>query len=81
MPTIILFAPLFGALICGFAWRAIGERAALMTATGLLFLSAFLSWIVFLTFSGEAQTIPLFRWIHSGTMEVDWAIRLDMLTA
>ncbi|MEM1268011.1 MAG: NADH-quinone oxidoreductase subunit L, partial [Pseudomonadota bacterium] len=25
--------------------------------------------------------IPLFRWIHSGTMEVDWAIRLDMLTA
>jgi len=27
MPTIILFAPLIGALICGFGWRLIGEKA------------------------------------------------------
>ena len=26
MATIILFAPLIGALICGFGWRFIGER-------------------------------------------------------
>jgi NADH-quinone oxidoreductase subunit L len=38
--TIILFAPLVGALICGFGWKVIGEAAAQWTATGLLFLSA-----------------------------------------
>ena len=28
METIILFAPLVGALICGFTWRIIGEKPA-----------------------------------------------------
>ena len=81
MPTVILFAPLIGALICGFGHRFIGERGAMITATGLLFLSALLSWITFLSFDGETTQVQLFRWIHSGSLEVDWAIRLDMLTA
>jgi hypothetical protein len=58
METIILFAPLVGALICGFGWKLIGEVAAQWTATGLLFLSALLSWIVFLTFDGTTQIHP-----------------------
>ncbi len=81
MATIILFAPLIGALICGFGWRIIGEKAAQWTATGLLFLAAFLSWIIFLTFNGETQQIQILRWIESGTLATDWAIRLDRLTA
>ena len=43
MTTIILFAPLIGALICGFGWRFIGERAGQVIATGLLFLAAILT--------------------------------------
>ncbi|WP_112323243.1 NADH-quinone oxidoreductase subunit L [Oceanibium sediminis] len=82
METIILFAPLVGALICGFGWKFIGEKSATNTATGLLFLAAFLSWIVFLGHSGdEVRSIPILRWIDSGSMSVDWAIRLDTLTA
>ena len=81
METILLFAPLVGALICGFGWRMIGEQAACVTATGMLFLSAFLSWIVFLGFDGETYTHSLFRWIESGTFFTDWAIRIDRLTA
>ncbi len=81
METIILFAPLIGAIICGFGWRIIGEPAAQWTATGLLFLSALLSWIVFLTFNGETQQIQILRWIESGSLATDWAIRLDRLTA
>lgn len=81
METIILFAPLIGALICGFGWRLIGEQAAMWTATGLLFLSAFLSWIVFLTFDGTTEQINILRWIESGSLSTDWAIRLDRLTA
>ena len=81
MTPIILFAPLLGALVAGFGWRVIGDQAAQWVTTGLLFLAALLSWIVFLSFGGETQHITLFRWIDSGTMTADWGIRLDRLTA
>jgi NADH-quinone oxidoreductase subunit L len=81
MATIILFAPLIGALICGFCWRLIGEKAGQVITTALLFLGAALSWYIFLTFDGETQRIVLMRWIESGTLGSEWAIRLDRLTA
>ncbi len=80
METILLFAPLVGSLICGFGHRAIGEKAALSVSTGLLFLSAILSWYIFLSFNGETEIIPLFRWIESGTLSSDWGMRIDRLT-
>ncbi len=80
MPVIILFAPLVGALIAGFGWRLIGEKNAQYVATGLLFLSAFLSWIVFFNHYEVAETITIMRWLESGSMSVDWAIRMDRLT-
>ena len=81
METIILFAPLVGAILCGFGWKFMGEKPAQITATALLFLSMLLSWIVFLGFDGETQQIPILRWVESGTLSTDWAIRLDRLTA
>ncbi len=81
MATIILFAPLIGAILCGFGWRIIGERAAQVLTTSLVFLAAILSWIIFLTFDGETQRIVLMRWIESGSLASEWAIRLDRLTA
>jgi len=80
LSTIILFAPLIGAIICGFGWRIIGETAATWVSTGLLLLAALLSWIVFLNFDGDMQQIQIMRWIESGTLATDWAIRLDRLT-
>ncbi|MGJ8588047.1 MAG: NADH-quinone oxidoreductase subunit L [Yoonia sp.] len=86
METIILFAPLVGAILCGFGWKLIGEKAAQWTATSLLFLSAFLSWVVFLTLDPSAHangsyTVTILRWIESGTLSTDWAIKMDRLTA
>jgi NADH-quinone oxidoreductase subunit L len=81
METILLFGPLVGAIICGFSWRLIGEQAACVVATGLLFLSMLLSWVVFLGFDGETYTRSLFTWIESGSLFTDWAIRVDRLTA
>ena len=81
MATIILLAPLVGALICGFGWRIIGERAGQIIATALVFLAAFLSWIIFLTFDGETYRVVLLRWIESGTLGSEWGIRVDRLTA
>ncbi len=77
----ILFAPLIGALIAGFGWRIIGEKGAQVLTTGLLFLSALLSWVVFIGFDGETQHIQILRFIESGTLSTDWGIRLDRLTA
>ncbi len=86
METIILFAPLIGAILCGFGWKIMGEVAAQWVATGLLFLAALLSWIIFLSFDPFAHengsyTVPILRWIESGTLSTDWAIRMDRLTA
>jgi NADH-quinone oxidoreductase subunit L len=86
MESIILFAPLVGAIICGFGWKLIGEKAAQWTATSLLFLAAFLSWIVFLTLDPSAHVngsyqVNVLRWIESGTLATEWAIRMDRLTA
>ena len=81
MVTVILLAPLVGALICGFFWRLIGERVGQIVSTALLFLAAALSWYVFLTFDGVTQHIALLRWIESGSLSTDWGIRLDRLTA
>ena len=81
METLILFAPLIGALVAGFGWRFIGEQAALWVSTGLLFFAGLLSWIVFLSHDGVTEQIQLMRWIESGTLATDWSIRLDRLTA
>ncbi len=81
MEATIVLAPLVGAILCGFGWRLTGEAAAQWTATALLFLSCLLSWIVFLGFEGETQRIVIMRFIESGSLATDWAIRLDRLTA
>jgi NADH-quinone oxidoreductase subunit L len=81
METIILLAPLVGAIICGFGWRLIGETAGQVITTSLVFLAAALSWYIFLTFDGVTEKIVLLSWIESGTLGSEWAIRLDRLTA
>ncbi|GHE93433.1 NADH-quinone oxidoreductase subunit L [Aliiroseovarius zhejiangensis] len=81
MVQIILFAPLIGALIAGFGHRIIGDKGAQVLTTALLFLSALLSWVVFLGLGTETQHIHLMDWVQSGTLSVDWSIRLDRLTA
>ncbi|MDF1855503.1 NADH-quinone oxidoreductase subunit L [Pseudooceanicola sp.] len=81
MVQLILFLPLIGALIAGFGWRIITERGAMWVTTGLLFVACALSWITFLSLGEVTQHIPLMRWIESGTLATEWAIRLDRLTA
>src|SRR6056297_514911 len=81
METILLFAPLVGALIAGFGWRIIGDQGAQWVTTGLLFLSALLSWILFLGHDGVTEQLHILDWVQSGTLDTAWAIRMDRLTA
>ena len=60
-----------------------GSRAAEIVTSLLLIVSAVLSWIAFFDVGfgeGEAFTVPVLTWIHSGSLEADWALRIDTLT-
>ena len=52
--------------------------------TGLLFISALLSWVVFSRIalgSGEAVHIIVAPWISVGALQVNWSLLVDPLTA
>jgi NADH-quinone oxidoreductase subunit L len=81
---LIVFLPLVAAIIAGLGGRIIGNTAAKLVTTGALFVGAVLSWPIFLQYLGgeaEAQVVPVLNWIRSGDMIVDWALRVDTLTA
>ena len=80
----IVFLPLIGAVIAGLFGRSIGAKASEYITSGFLVFAAFLSWIAFFTVAlgeGETLRIPVMRWIESGSLSVDWAFRIDTLTA
>ncbi|MDH5453389.1 MAG: NADH-quinone oxidoreductase subunit L, partial [Paracoccaceae bacterium] len=81
MVSFILLAPLVAAIIAGFGWRLIGEVAAQAITTGVLFAACLLSWVVFLGFDGVTQHIHILDFIQSGSLDTEWSIRLDRLTA
>jgi len=81
---IITFAPLLAALIAGLGNRFLGNVAAKSITTGALFLSAGLSWPIFLGYIGGTETaevVQVLKWVESGTLTFDWALRVDTLTA
>ncbi len=62
---------------------AAGSRAAELITCSLLVFSAILSWIAFVRvgYMGERARELVFPWIVSGELGVDWALRIDPLTA
>jgi len=81
---IIVFVPLLAALIAGLGNRMLGNVAAKSITTGALLLSAGLSWPIFLGFLSGSETaavVPVLKWVESGTLSFDWALRVDTLTA
>ena len=62
---------------------ASGSRFAEIVTTVFLFASMLLSWIAFVDvgFFHHDSRVALFPWIVSGDVKVDWALRIDTLTA
>ncbi|HTO42220.1 MAG TPA: NADH-quinone oxidoreductase subunit L [Rhizomicrobium sp.] len=83
MYSAIVFLPLLGAATAGLFGRILGARLSELLTTGLLLISAALSWYAFydVTILGNAQILHVLQWIHSGDFAVDWTIRVDTLTA
>ncbi|HEU4809250.1 MAG TPA: NADH-quinone oxidoreductase subunit L [Sphingomicrobium sp.] len=81
---LIVFLPLIAAMVAGLGGRWIGKTAAKAVTTGALFVGAFLSWPIFFSFiagDAQAQVVPVLDWIRSGDLQVQWALRVDSLTA
>jgi len=89
----IVFLPLIGALVAGLGGRYISHRGAELVTTGLLIVSAVLSWVVFIpmAFGGgevaaegahhaSAVKVEIMRWIQSGDFDLRWILRIDTLT-
>ncbi len=84
MYTAIVFLPLLGFFIAGVFGRQLGARPSELITTGLLLLCAALSWITFIQvgFGHAPLQVPvLSTWISSGSLKIDWALRVDTLTA
>jgi NADH-quinone oxidoreductase subunit L len=62
---------------------AAGSRAAELITTGLLLVSAALSWVTLVDvgFMHHDARVALFPWIVSGDLQVYWSLRVDTLTA
>jgi NADH-quinone oxidoreductase subunit L len=79
----IVFLPLIGFLVAGLFGRLLGPRPSEIITTSLLAVSALLSWIAFFTvgFGHGGEHVPVAHWFVSGDLSVDWAFRVDTLTA
>ena len=79
----IVFAPLIGAIIAGFLGRQLGDKVSMTITTGLLFLSAILSWVAFVNvgFNHESTSVEVMRWMDIGDLKANWAFKIDTLTA
>ncbi|WP_308909642.1 NADH-quinone oxidoreductase subunit L [Pseudokordiimonas caeni] len=83
MYKFIVFLPLIGFLITALWGRKIGERTSQLLTSSLVSVSAVLSWMAFVdvAFGHNQYSIHVLSWVTSGTLEFNWAFRIDTLTA
>src|SRR4030088_1818110 len=83
---LIVLLPLLAAAIAGLFCRIIGDRPAQIVTCAALLIAAALSIFVFVRIgfgpeNAKLVVVKLFTWMDSGTLNVDWSLRVDTLTA
>lgn len=78
----IVFLPVIGLLINGFAGQRLNEKAIgtiASLASGLAFL---ISILLAYSLTGHPETVrwAIGEWIHIGTLQLDWIFRIDTLS-
>ena len=83
MEYLILFLPLIGSIISGFFGKKIGDRNSQILTSALVSISAILSFIVLYKVIGlnYSNNLIIATWINSGTLNVNWSIKIDALSA
>ena len=84
MVTAIVALPLIGFLVAALFGKEIGDRGCEVLTTTFLLIAALFSWIVFARYAlgGEPENVNVLgTWFTVGTLKVEWALRVDALTA
>ena len=83
MEILIIALPLFAAIISGFFGKFIGDRNSEIVTSLMVTISAILSFIVFYeVINNQYQNnIIIATWINSGSLDVNWSMKIDSLSA
>jgi len=83
MEISILALPLIASIISGFFGKFIGDRNSEIVTSLLVSISAIVSAIVFyeVIFNQYQENIIIAKWINSGSLEVNWSMKIDALSA
>ena len=79
----ILFLPLVAAIISGFFGRIIGDKGSQIITSLFVSISAILSIIVLFNVvtNGYSENLIIATWINSGSLNVNWSVNIDPLSA
>ena len=81
LQVLLVFAPLVGAIAAGLFGRQMGDRNTFWVTCGLMGVTALCAWInLFLNLGEPAFQVRIFSWIHVGSFEADWRLRVDSLS-
>ncbi|MDC1134769.1 NADH-quinone oxidoreductase subunit L [Candidatus Pelagibacter sp.] len=83
MELSIITLPLIASIISGFFGKYIGDRNSEFVTSLLVSISAILSIIVFynVVFNQYEDNIIIATWINSGTLDVNWSMKIDSLSS
>ena len=83
MEISILFLPLIASIISGFFGKYIGDRNSEYVTSGLVSISALLSISVLyqVIVNQYEENIVIATWINSGSLDVNWSMLIDPLSA
>ena len=83
MEILIIALPLLASIISGFFGKFIGDRNSEIITSLLVTISAILSSLVLyeVIFNQYQENIIIATWISSGTLDVNWSMKIDSLSA
>jgi NADH-quinone oxidoreductase subunit L len=83
MELSIITLPLIASIISGFFGKYIGDRNSEIVTSLLVSISAILSIIVFynVVFNQYEDNLIIATWINSGTLDVNWSMKIDSLSS
>ncbi len=83
MEILIVFLPLLAAIISGFFGNKLGNRFSEILTSLLVSISAIFSIYIFynVMINDYNSNIIISSWISSGTLEVNWSIKIDPLSS
>ena len=83
MEYVLLFLPLISSILSGFFSKFIGKKISLIIPCLLVSISAILSIYIFYKVSlfNYENNLLIFHWINSGSLNVNWSIKIDALSS